>query len=79
MPGTRLVGTTQFMCIIYHDLLIDVGLAVSFEEESYTVIESDGYVEVCFLTNSGHTEPIEVEILPIEKAEVPVVNRAISQ
>ena len=29
--------------------------------------ESDGYVEVCFSTNTGHTEPIDVVIAPIMK------------
>ena len=29
--------------------------------------EGDGYVEVCFLTTMGHTEPIDVEITPVRK------------
>ena len=40
---------------------------VSFEKETYIVDESDGYVEVCFFINNGHTEPIDVVIAPIMK------------
>ena len=29
--------------------------------------ESDGYVEVCFSTNAGHTDPISVTITPVMK------------
>ena len=29
--------------------------------------ESDDYVEVCFFTNTGHTEAIDVEITPVMK------------
>ena len=29
--------------------------------------ESDGYVEVCFFTNTGHTDSINVEITPVMK------------
>lgn len=29
--------------------------------------ESDEYVEVCFFTNTGHTEAIDVAITPVMK------------
>ena len=29
--------------------------------------ESDGYVEVCFFTNTGHADPINVTITPVMK------------
>ena len=44
---------------------------VSFEQESYTVRDGDGSVEICFTTNTGHTEAIEVEVLPMEKPGIP--------
>ena len=42
---------------------------VSFEKETDVVDERDvdHYVEVCFFTNTGHTEPIEVLITPVMK------------
>ena len=46
-------------------------VTVSFEQESYTVGEGDGFVEICFTTNTGHTEPIEVEVLPTVKTDIP--------
>ena len=42
-------------------------LTVTFEMPEYTVRESDGMVEVCVLTNIGHTSPVVVEITPVEK------------
>ena len=41
--------------------------SISFEKDNYTVDESDDYVEVCFFTNTGHTEAIDVEIIPVMK------------
>ena len=39
-------------------------LTVSFESDSYNVDETDGKVEVCVLTNIGHTSPVDVVIKP---------------
>ena len=44
-----------------------VALSVSFEMETYTVGESDGSSEVCFLTSTGHADTIEVVIQPVMK------------
>ena len=57
---------TAHMCSIYTDFSAGIP-RISFEEDSYTVDESDDYVEVCFFTNSGHTEAIDVEIAPVMK------------
>ena len=52
----------------YNILLSPAGIPrISFESDSYTVDESDDYVEVCFFTNTGHTEAIDVEIAPVMK------------
>ena len=42
------------------------GVTVSFVELTYTAIESEGQVEVCFETNVGHPDhDIEVTIEPL--------------
>ena len=45
-------------------------LTVSFDKESYTVSESEEYVEVCFSTNMGHDQEVEVIIVPVETPDV---------
>ena len=42
-------------------------LTVSFEKDSYDANEEDGTVEVCVITNIGHTSPVEVVIIPVVK------------
>lgn len=37
-------------------------LSITFEREVYTVVENEGSVEVCFLTNTGHMDRTKVEI-----------------
>ena len=37
-------------------------LSITFEREVYTVVENEGSVEVCFLTNNGHKNRTEVMI-----------------
>ena len=42
-------------------------LTVTFERDSYDVDEDAGTVEVCALTNIGHTSPVDVVITPVVK------------
>ena len=42
-------------------------LNVSFERDQYTVNEDDGSVQVCFLTNIGHTDNVSVTVTPVDK------------
>ena len=41
--------------------------SVSFEKDSDFVDEEGENVEVCFFITTGHTEPINVLITPVEK------------
>lgn len=41
--------------------------SISFGSDEYNVGESDDYVEVCFFTNTGHAEAIDVDIAPVMK------------
>ena len=54
-------------------------LNVSFERDQYTVNENDGSVQVCFLTNIGHSEDVLVTVEPVDKpgAQYPAAGRFI--